>query len=142
MVDMDLIRSEWKEDKKLKEDISQYFKQNLRCMEILDYVSRDFNCYDWSLPTLARRMKHFGIKYINAGVSVEEVVAAVNEELKGPGKLLGYRAMHMKLRVEHDLTLPRNLVYNIMQALDKNGIDARSIKREQKRSKSLLSGGT
>ena len=143
MVDMDPIRSEWKEDKKLKEDISQYVKQNLRRMEILDYVSRDFNCYDWSLPTLARRMKHFGIKYINEEVSVEEVVAAVNEELKGPGKLLGYRAMHMKLRVEHDLKVPRNLVYNVMRALDKDGIDARSVKKRAKKvKKPFVSGGS
>ena len=61
--EMDLNRSDWNEDKKLKKGMSQYVIQNLRNMEILKYVARDFSCYDWSLPTLPRRMKHFSINY-------------------------------------------------------------------------------
>ena len=88
-------------------------------------------------------MKHFGIKYIDEEVSVEEVIAAVSEELKGPGKLLGYRAMNMKLRVEHGIKVPRNLVHNIMQTLDKDGIDTGSVKKRAKKAKKLfVSGGS
>ena len=100
---MVLNRSDWKEDKKLKKDMSQYVIQNLRNMEILKYVARDFSCYDWSLPTLPRRMKHFSINYISKEVSEEDIVTAVNEELRGPGKMLGYCAMH--IHYEWSMTL-------------------------------------
>ena len=42
-----------------------------------------------SLVPLARRMKHFGIKYIDKEVSVEEVIVAVNEGTERPWKTAG-----------------------------------------------------
>ena len=38
----------------------------------------------------------------------------VREELKGPGKLLGYLAMQQKIRKVHDLFVPRDLVHAVM----------------------------
>ena len=40
---------------------------------------------------------------------------AVAREIRGPGKLLGYRAMHRKVRQEHGLNVPRDLVHAVMQ---------------------------
>ena len=42
--------------------------------------------------------------------SVEEVKDALKLAVNGPGKLLGCRAMQKKLRQEHDLKVPRDLV--------------------------------
>lgn len=39
---------------------------------------------------------------------------AVEKEISGPGKLLGYRAMHNKISEIHGLQVPRDLVYAVM----------------------------
>ena len=65
---------------------------------MLNFLKSDYPEYAWSLPTLDRRMRYFDIKYINHETTVDEVVAASNTENDGPGQLLGYRALHKKLR--------------------------------------------
>ena len=68
--------------------------------------------------TLDRRLRHFDIQYNDKNVSVEEVKDAVKKELEGPGKLLGYRAMHREVRQVHDLNVPRDLVHAATYDLD------------------------
>ena len=58
-----------------------------------------------------------------------EVSAAVKKELDGPGRLLEYRAMNQKLRTEHNILVPRHLVYNMMTELDPEGLQARKLQR-------------
>ena len=65
------------------------------------------------------------LQYNDKNVSVEEVKDVVKKELEGPGKLLGYRAMHRKVRQIHDLNVPRDLVHAAMHDLDPNGLEAR-----------------
>ena len=109
-----LIRnSDWEDDEQLKSDLQRYVKQNLRRREILDFVRRDFPEYAWSLGTLSRRLAFFGIQYIKYDTDIE-VETALREEIEGPGQLLGYRAMHKKLREQHNLAIPRDLVHNVM----------------------------
>ena len=81
--------------------------------------------YHWSLRTLCRRMSHFDIKYTNYDVDVAQVEEAVRKEIDGPGRLLGYRAMHKKVREIHQLNVPRNLVYNVMTEVNPEGLEAR-----------------
>ena len=38
---------------------------------------------------------------------------AVQKELQGPGKLLGYRGVQQKVRDLHGLNVPRDLVYAV-----------------------------
>ena len=52
-------------------------------------------------------------------------MSAVESELKDPGKLLGYRAMHKKSRQKHNLNVTREQVYNVMYALDPEGLENR-----------------
>jgi len=42
------------------------------------------------MRTLDRRLRYFDIFYNDQSVEVDVVKAAVENELKGPGKLLGY----------------------------------------------------
>ena len=56
--------SEWKEDNQLENDLRKYVSQNFKRSEILDFVQRDFPEYTWSTATLDRRVRHFGIYYI------------------------------------------------------------------------------
>ena len=46
----------------------------------------------------------------------------MTKEVYGPGTLLGYRAMQKKLRQEHELKVPCNLVYAVVQDVDPQGL--------------------
>ena len=67
-------------------------------MEILDLMRKDYPMYAWSLRSLARRMLYFGIQFTDYDVEVNDEEAAIEKEISGSGKLLGYRAMHKKIR--------------------------------------------
>ena len=117
--------STWKEDDNLKEAMTKLVQQGLQRIEALDFLKRDFPQYPWSIRTLDRRLRHFDIFYNNKAVEVEDVKTAVGNELKGPGKLLGYRAMHRKLRQEYGINATRDQVYDVMMDLDPEGLAAR-----------------
>ena len=117
--------SDWEKDQQLKSDLERYVLENYSTQEILDFASRDYPEYAWSLPTLSRRLNFFGIKYIRYETSVEDVKKAIQEEMEGPGQYLGYRAMQGKVREQHKLAVPRNLVYDVMSMVDPEGMTRR-----------------
>ena len=103
MAEASRIRNEdWLEDEQLERDMRKYVVQNMRREEALDFLRRDFPEYAWSLPTLSRRMRHFGIKYVDYDTNIEQVRRAIQTELDGPGKLLGYRTMQRKVLANLD----------------------------------------
>ena len=53
---------------------------------------------------------------------MDHVEEAVREEMDGPGRLLGYHALHKKVREVHGLKFPRNLVYAMMENVDSSGL--------------------
>ena len=70
--------------------------------------------YTWSPRTLARRLQYFAIQFTDCSLDTDDVREAVEKEINGPGSLLGYRALHQKIREVHGLSVPRNLVYAMM----------------------------
>ena len=116
----------WQEDEKLKQDLRAYVAQGLKHEEILDFVKRDYQEYTWSFRTLDRRLRAY------RQITVEDVEDAVQKELDGPGQLFGYRAMQNKLRQEHGLNVPRDLVHDVMYELDEEGLAARRPCQKQK----------
>lgn len=78
------------------------------------------------------------IWYIDQGTLLEEVASAVKHELNGPGQLLGYRAMNQKLRMQHNIKVPRHLVHTMIADLDPDGLDGRNLKKRIKRTKGHL----
>ena len=60
--------------------------------------------------------------YIHYDTSLETVQAAVQKELNEPGKILGYRAINQKLRMQHELQVQRNLVHKMLQKEDPEGL--------------------
>ena len=125
-------KNDWKDDDRLEQDLKTYIGQNLKRSEVLDFMQRDFPQYTWSLPTLDRRLRHFGIFYINYDTPLAAVSDALQKELEGPGRLLGYRAMNQKLRTEHNVQVPRHLVHNLMAELDPEGLEARNLETKKK----------
>ena len=125
--------SAWKVDNQLENDLRKYVSQNFERSEIHNFVQRDFPEYTWSKATLDRRLRHFDIYYIDYDTPVAAVSDAVQKELEGPGKLLGYRAMSQKLRTEHNVLVPRLLVYYVMAELDPEGLEGRNLQRKKKK---------
>ena len=125
----------WIEDRKLKEELRKYVSQGLRREEILHYMKRDFSKNAWSYRMLDRLLRAFDIYFMDREVRLEQVQAAVQKEIDGPGKLLGYRAMQNKLRQEHNLLVPRDLVHALMFDLDEEGLAARCPVRKKGRAK-------
>ena len=60
---------------------------------------------------------------------------AVAEELDGPGKLLGYRAMQKKIRNEYELNVPRDLIHAVMYDLDPEGLEVRGVAAKTRKPK-------
>ena len=67
----------WKYDSKLKNDLRKYVQQRLQRNEILDFMTRDYPHYKWSLRSLDQRLSHFEIRYIDGNVPVEAAREAV-----------------------------------------------------------------
>ena len=91
--------------------------ENLCRKEALDFVKGDYPQYAWSLGTLDRRLDHFGSRYINYDAEIREVETAVHESYSII-QLLGYLAMHRKIREQHSLAVPRDLVYDMITLED------------------------
>ena len=134
-VGMALRNDDWELDTALQDELAKYVAQGMQRNEILDFVQRHFPMYAWSLRTLDRRLRHFNIFYTDKNVTVEQLKAAVTEELAGPGKLLGYRPMHKKLRQVHGLNVPRDLVYAAVTDLDPEGLEGRAPKYKRVKKK-------
>jgi hypothetical protein len=45
--------------------------------------------------------------------------------MDGPGILLGYRALHKKIREVHGINVPRHVVYDVMADVNPQGLEDR-----------------
>ena len=78
-------------------------------------------------------MKYYDIKFIDYDTDLGSIEQAVRQEMDGPGRLLGYRALHKKLREVHGLMVPRNMVYTMMEEVDPSGLEERGGVGQSKR---------
>ena len=60
---------------------------------------------------------------------LEEVLEALEAELRGSRSLLGYRAMHQRLVNQHRLTTTREVVCHALRIFDPEGVELRSRQR-------------
>ena len=127
----------WKNDYALQAQLEIYVRQNFKKAEILDYISRDYGHHfaigHCKMRTLTRILQHFNIRYTDYTVPAEDVINAVNQELTGAGKDLGYRAMHIKLRQKYGIKVPRQIVYDTMTNLDQEGLVRRRLGSKRKK---------
>ena len=133
----------WKDDIDLKIALEDLVKKGYKRSEILVTVRKDFPQYIWGcVKTLDRRLRHFSINYIEYDTPLETVQDAIAQELEGPGSLLGVRAMTKKLRMHHDIKVPRNLVNAAMYDADPEGLeDRRPANRKKKRDGKFVTMG-
>ena len=126
--------SNWKNNVALEQDLRDWVRRNLKRKEILDFMKCYYEQYCWSIATSDRRLRYFDISYIHYGTSLETVQAAVQKELNRPG--LDYRALNQKMRMQHEVQVPRNIVHKMLQNEDPEGLEFRrasSKKTERKR---------
>jgi hypothetical protein len=75
-----------------------------------------------SLRQLKRILLRKGLRRQKNHSDPEVIVAAVEQELKKSGSLLGYRQMHQKLRLDHGLVVSRETVRTTLASLDPEGV--------------------
>ena len=66
-------------------------------------------------------------------MQLDDLRQAVQKEVEGPGRLLGYRALNKKIREVHNLNVPRNLEYAMMEEVDPEGLKEQSCVGKRKR---------
>ena len=119
--------------------LDSYVKHNLKRAEVLDYVKLKYPQYAWSFRSLDQRLAYFKVCYIDYEIPIKKLEDAAKQEIGGPGKLLGYRALNQKLRVHHGVKVPRHLTNNAMAKLDPLGLETRRPGRKRKRPNKIFS---
>jgi hypothetical protein len=118
------------DDVELRGAISHYFHNGYQ-NEVIRQFLREYHGIDISLSTLKRRLRDYGLKRNNTDENRLRTI--INNELKGSGSSLGYRAMWHSLRLEYKLHAPRRLVATIMKELDPHGVEQRRRRRLSRR---------
>ena len=114
------------------EAIVNYFRLGYTAPEILSFlVTVHGVCL--SLRQLRRILRNHGCGRRVDPCDMNEVVQAVEEELRGSGTILGYRAMHQRLTNDHNLVVTRDVVRRVLKILDPEGVEARSRHKLRKR---------
>ncbi|XP_020624450.1 uncharacterized protein LOC110061929 [Orbicella faveolata] len=82
-----------------------------------------------SMSQLKRILRERGISRRKQQSSVNQIIDAVENELRGSGRLFGYRLMHQKICCSYGVVADRETVRVALQALDPEGVARRSHKR-------------
>jgi hypothetical protein len=114
------------------EIIEKYFCLGLSNAEILGFIV-NVHGIRLSLRQLKRILTKSKCTRRNNQDNVEDVVCAIENELKGSGSVIGYRSMHQRLTNEYGLIVTRNTVRVVMKILDSDGVESRSRHRLRRR---------
>ena len=112
--------------------IENYFTLGFTASEILSFL---LNVHGIRLNFKQQRriLKNRGCTRRGQSTDISIIVRAVEEELRGSGSIIGYRSMHQRLTTDHHLIVTRNVVCQVLQILDPEGVQARSGHRLRRR---------
>ena len=91
------------------EIIKRYFNLGLNYLEILRFLANVHGIH-LGLRQIKRILRRLGCRRRGVRSNFDDVVRVIENELKGSGSLLGYRAMHQRLTVQYGLKVTRNIV--------------------------------
>ena len=114
------------------EVIESYFNLGFTAQEIVLFLA-NVHCMYISLRHLKRILRRLGCRRRRFQSNLDEVVDVVQEELRGSGSLLGYRAMHQRLLNHHGLVTTREVVRHILRVFDPEGVEHRLRHRLRRR---------
>ena len=115
-----------------EEIIENYFNLGLTASEIALFLV-SVHGIRISLRHLKRILRQLGCIRRRHPSDLNEVVQAVEEELRGSGSLLGYRAMHQRLINQYGLVTTREVVRHVLRIFDPEGVEYRSRHRLRRR---------
>ena len=92
----------------------------------IGYLAFLIMCHGIRLRHLKRILHERGLTRRKQQNPVNEIVDAIENELQGSGRLIGYRLMHQKLGLSYGLVVDRETVRVVMKALDPEGMERRS----------------
>ena len=107
--------------------IEHYFKRGFRYETIVHFLA-EYHGVSMNVRTLKRRLRQYGLRrrnHVHGEHTVREIIKRENE---GPSSLLGYRGMWNKLRTTYNVTVPSDIVLQILRELDP---DASALRKEQ-----------
>lgn len=105
--------------------IEQYFRLGLDYSEILAYLFL-YHGIELSIRHLKRILSRKGLRRRKCQSDPCKIVAAIEQELKKSGSLLGYRLMHQRLRLDYDIVTSKEVVRTILSTLDPDGVSLRA----------------
>ena len=119
--------------------IENYFKLEISYKEIIVFLLLTHGIV-LSLRQLKRILRKRGLFRRRNGSNHEEVIRAVEIGLQGSGSSVGYRQMHQRLIIDHNMvSVDRESVRMIVKTLDPQGVACRS-KRKRRRRKYSAKG--
>lgn len=105
--------------------VEGYFGLGIDYVEILAFLIMCHGIH-LSMRQLKRILRERGLTRRKQQSPVNEIVDAIENELQGSGRLIGYRLMHQKLGLSYGLVVDRETVRVVMKALDPEGVERRS----------------
>lgn len=118
--------------------IQQYFQLGLDYSEILISLFL-FHGIQLSLRQLKRILAGKGLRRRKYQNNPSEIVAAIEQELRKTGGLLGYRQMHQRLRLDYGIVTSKEADRTALSFLDPEGVSLRS-RHKLKRRKYFAKG--
>ena len=112
--------------------IEQYFKRGFRYENIVHFLAK-YHGISMNMRTLKRRLCQYELRRRNHVHSEHTVRKIIKREIEGPSSLLGYRGMWNKLRTTYNVTVPRDMVMQILRELDPDASALRKAKKLQRR---------
>ena len=134
--------SSWENDANLMESLEDCVAKRWSRDDIVSVMKSTYPQYAWSFSTLKRRLKVFGIQYIDKSVTDAQVGEAVAMEVINAGGDLGFRAMTAKLREKHKLKVPERDVLQALHEIDPQGVERRGdvgVGKKKKRKETFVS---
>ncbi|KAK0134343.1 hypothetical protein N1851_005019 [Merluccius polli] len=111
--------------------IQCYFRIGFNNKEILGVLAQNHNIVI-SIRTLKRRCRKLGLFRRRSQTDINQVIAFVQEELRGNGQMQGYRWLHLRA-VQRGLVVSQETVRQIIKALDPHGVEMRRAHRLRRR---------
>ena len=117
----------------VEECVSSYWRAGYRYSTILMFLSAYHGIF-WTLRQLKYFINHkLGLRRRGNQSPIANVRQAIDYELSGTGRLLGYRAMTRRLQREYNLSIGRHVVMTLLQNIDPNGVNRRRRRRLERR---------
>ena len=124
-----LFRPVWNDRNSL---ITDYSNLGLSYHEIAAFLA-SFHDVILSVRQVKRILRRLGLRRRLNQSDVGDVLHAVMHELNGSGSIVGYRAMHQRIRNNHGLVVTRETVRQVLRVVDPGGVEARSKHRLTRR---------